>query len=110
MVKMHITVSRRSEFMSKYAIGIDFGTESGRAVLVRLKDGKEICEHVTYYCHGVISEYLPHKNIKLDYEWALQDPSDYLGVLKISIPSILKKSNVDVEHIIAIGIDFTSST
>ncbi len=43
----------------KYAIGIDYGTESGRAVLVSLQDGREIADHVTPYRHGVMDEMLP---------------------------------------------------
>ena len=43
----------------KYAIGVDYGTESGRAVLVVLSDGAEIADHVTPYPHGVIDERLP---------------------------------------------------
>jgi L-ribulokinase len=38
----------------KYAIGVDYGTQSGRAVLVDLSNGHEIADHVTPYPHGVI--------------------------------------------------------
>ena len=65
----------------KYAIGVDYGTESGRAVLVSLENGKEIADHVTPYRHGVMDEKLPGTDIELGYEWALQHPQDYLEVL-----------------------------
>ena len=44
---------------SKYAIGVDFGTESGRAVLIETKTGKEIAGSVYYYQNGVNDEQLP---------------------------------------------------
>ncbi|MFG6149350.1 ribulokinase [Halobacillus sp. B23F22_1] len=95
---------------SKYSIGIDYGTESGRAVLVRLSDGKEIAESVTPYPHGVIEERLPHQNIPLGYEWALQHPDDYLEVIRRSVPDVLQISGVDKNDVIGLGIDFTACT
>ena len=44
---------------NKYTIGVDYGTQSGRAVLVNLADGQEIADHVTPYRHHVIDEFLP---------------------------------------------------
>ena len=41
---------------NKYAVGIDFGTESGRTVLVETKTGKEIAAAVYAYENGVIDE------------------------------------------------------
>lgn len=96
--------------MTKYTIGIDFGTLSGRAVLVSLSDGKEIVDHVTPYPHGVIDDYLPGTNIKLDHEWALQHPGDYIEVIKNSVPAVMRESGVDPTDVIGIGIDFTSCT
>lgn len=94
----------------KYAIGVDFGTLSGRAVLVSLSDGKEIADHVTPYSHGVIDNKLPSTGEKLDHEWALQHPQDYLDVLTTSIPAILKESQVSSDDIVGLGIDFTACT
>ena len=63
--------------MAKYAIGVDFGTESGRAVLVDVADGREVATAVYPYSHGVIDEKLPipGKEIRLEPDWALQDPA-----------------------------------
>lgn len=94
----------------KYTIGVDYGTESGRAVLVSLSDGKEIADHVTPYRHGVIDEELPESKVKLGYEWALQHPADYIEVLKTSIPAVLKETGVNPDDIVGIGIDFTACT
>lgn len=96
--------------IEKYAIGVDYGTESGRAVLVSLDNGKEIADHITPYKHGVIDEKLPESDIELGYEWALQHPQDYLEVLQKSIPAILEESGVHPDNIVGLGIDFTACT
>lgn len=94
----------------KYAIGIDYGTESGRALLVDLADGTEVATHVTKYPHGVIDERLPESGIALEMDWALQHPDDYIEVLRRSVPEVVKSSGVDPADIIGIGIDFTACT
>lgn len=92
----------------KYAIGIDYGTESGRAVLVDLSDGTEIADHVTEYRHGVIDEVLPDSNVKLEPEWALQHPLDYIEVLTTSVPEVIVNSGINKDDVVGIGIDFTA--
>ncbi|MCY9665485.1 ribulokinase [Paenibacillus alginolyticus] len=97
--------------MSKrYAIGVDYGTESGRAVLVDLSDGTEVADHVTPYPHNVIDEKLPVSGIKLAYDWALQHPQDYIDVLTQSVPAVVQASGVNPADIIGLGIDFTACT
>jgi len=94
----------------KYAIGVDFGTESGRAVLVEVATGKEVATAVYPYQHGVIDEVLPGTKIRLEPDWALQDPEDYIRTFKRTIPAVLKQSGVDPADVIGIGIDFTACT
>ena len=94
----------------KYAIGIDFGTESGRALLVDVADGREIATAVHAYGNGVIDEQLPDSNVRLEPDWALQDPNDYIEVLKRTVPAVLRQSGVDPADVIGIGIDFTACT
>src|SRR4030042_4505371 len=96
--------------MAKYAIGVDYGTESGRAVLVDVKDGRELATHVFNYINGVSDEKLPGTNIRLDPDFALQDPNDYIEVLKRTIPAVLTESKVDPKDVIGVGIDFTACT
>jgi L-ribulokinase len=98
--------------MTKYAIGVDFGTESGRAVLVDVTDGREVATAVYPYLYGVIDEKLPipGKEIRLESDWALQDPQDYIRTFQSTIPEILKQSKVKPEDVIGIGIDFTACT
>lgn len=94
----------------KYAMGVDYGTESGRAVLVDLSDGTEVADHVTVYPHGVIDERLPESGLPLEHDWALQHPGDYIEVLKRSVPAVMKESGVDPADVIGLGIDFTACT
>ncbi len=96
----------------KYAIGVDFGTESGRAVLVATRTGEEIASSVYPYQNGVIDRALPLENdtVELDPEWALQDPEDYIRTLQCTIPAVLNKAGVKAANVIGIGIDFTACT
>jgi L-ribulokinase len=96
--------------MAKYAIGVDFGTESGRAVLVDTADGREIASSVHPYANGVIDEKLPGTDIRLPPEWALQDPNDYLEVFRRAVPAVLSSGKVKPADVIGIGIDFTACT
>ena len=94
----------------KYAVGVDFGTESGRAVLVDVSDGTEIATAVYPYANGVIDEKLPGMDFRLEPDWALQDPRDYIQTLKHTIPALLKESGINSENVIGIGIDSTACT
>jgi L-ribulokinase len=97
---------------TKYAIGVDFGTESGRAVLVEVATGREIASSVYTYENGVIDEVLPvpGKSIRLEPDWALQDPLDYIRTFQHSIPAVLEQTGIDPADVIGVGIDFTACT
>lgn len=95
---------------SKYAIGIDYGTQSGRAVVVDISDGKELASAVTSYSKGVIDDYLPTTKEKLPSDWALESADDYLEVLFTAVPKAVSESGVNIDDIVGIGIDFTSCT
>ena len=95
--------------MSKYSIGIDYGSLSGRAVLVSLETGAEVATSVLEYPHAVMDETLPCGK-KLGVDWALQHPQDYLDVLQTTIPDVLKQANVSSDDIVGVGIDFTACT
>lgn len=94
----------------KYVIGVDYGTLSGRALLVRISDGMEIASAVHEYKHAVIEDTLPFTGKKLPPDWALQVPSDYVDVLKTTVPAVLSKSGIDPHDIIGIATDFTACT
>lgn len=93
-----------------YTIGIDYGTESGRALLVDVRDGSEIATAVYPYSNGVIDQHLPGSDRPLPPDWALQDPLDYIEVIKRTVPAVLKQSGVDPREVVGVGIDFTACT
>ena len=95
---------------TKYAIGVDFGTQSGRALLVDLSTGKELAISVFNYPHCVIDEKLPISGEKLPPDWALQHPQDYLDVLVNTIPAVIKETGISADDVIGVGIDFTACT
>lgn len=95
--------------MSKYVVGVDFGTLSARALVLEIGSNQELCSAVMDYPHGVMDEYLPN-GTPLKSDWALQHPQDYLDCLKFIIPESLRLSRVSPSDVIGIGIDFTAST
>ncbi len=94
----------------KYSIGIDFGSLSGRAVIVDVSTGEEISTAVKNYTHGFIEETLPGTNEKLPPDWTLQNPQDYMEVLEEAVPQAIKSAGIDAADIIGVGIDFTACT
>lgn len=95
--------------MTKYSLGIDFGTLSARAVLIDIATGNELFSFVSEYQHKVIEDYLPGTSIALENNWALQNPEDYIQSL-IEVTKPLGNLPIDISNIIGIGIDFTSCT
>ena len=95
--------------MKKYTIGIDFGTLSGRCVVVDCENGREIAEAVCDYPHAVMDTELPCGR-KLPEHYALQHPSDYLTVLRSVVPKAVQKAGISPEEVAGLGIDFTSCT
>jgi L-ribulokinase len=94
----------------QFTIGLDFGIESCKAVLVDVSNGRLAASTEYRYTHGVITNTLPDSNIKLEPGWAIQDPSDYLNALKRAVPKLMRESQVDPEQVIGIGVDFAGST
>lgn len=94
----------------KYVIGIDYGTLSGRALLVRVSDGAEVATAVHTYKNGVIEDSLPGSTVALPLDWALQVPQDYIDVLKVTVPKVLSDSGISCDDVIGIATDFTACT
>ncbi|MEV2226582.1 ribulokinase [Nocardia vinacea] len=94
----------------EYVVGVDFGTLSGRALVVRVRDGVEFGSAVSEYRHGVIDRTLPVTGVELPPDWALQDPEDYLDVLRTAVPEALADSGVDPADVVGIATDFTACT
>lgn len=93
----------------KYSIGVDYGTQSGRAVLVDVSNGEVVAQSTKMYTHGVMEEFLPD-GTRLEPDWAVEHPADYLEVLEVTIPTVLQESKVSPEDVIGMSIDFTACT
>jgi L-ribulokinase len=93
-----------------YVVGVDYGTLSGRALVVRVSDGAELGSAVHAYEHAVIERALPASGAKLPPDWALQDPEDYREVLRRAVPEALREAGVAPERVVGIGVDFTACT
>ncbi|WIX84138.1 ribulokinase [Amycolatopsis carbonis] len=91
-------------------VGVDFGTLSGRAVVVRVSDGAELGTAVSEYPHGVVDRALPVTGEPLPPDWALQVPSDYVGVLRTAVPAALRDAGADPADVVGLGTDFTACT
>lgn len=91
-------------------VGVDFGTLSGRALVVRVADGAELGSAVHPYAHGVVDDRLPTTGVRLPPDWALQVPSDYIDVLRNAVPEAIRSSGADRDEVIGIATDFTACT
>ena len=93
-----------------YVVGVDYGTLSGRALVVRVSDGAELGSATLDYPHGVMDTTLASTGAVLPPEWALQVASDYVDVLKSAVPAAIAASGIDASAVVGIGTDFTAST
>jgi L-ribulokinase len=96
--------------VNRKVIGIDFGTLSGRVLVVSVEDGEELGSAAFDYPHGVMDQELAVSGGKLPPNWALQDADDYVEVLKHAVPAAIASAEASPGDIVAIGIDFTSCT
>ena len=90
-------------------IGVDFGTLSGRALVVRVSDGAELGTATHEYAHGVLDDALP-SGTPLAPDWALQVPEDYREVLRTAVPAAVADAGIDPAQVIGIATDFTACT
>ncbi|MBW9215824.1 ribulokinase [Mumia sp. zg.B53] len=96
---------------AEYVVGVDFGTLSGRALVVAVEDGREVASAESVYAHGVVTDALPGRpERRLPPAWALQVPSDYIDVLRTAVPEAIRQAGIDPADVIAIGTDFTACT
>ena len=95
--------------MTKYVIGIDYGTLSARALLIEADSGKEVASCVYEYPHAIIAkDYFSGQTLPESY--ALQHPQDYLDALNRTINGVIEISKIKKEQVVGLGIDFTAST
>lgn len=106
---MNADDSGQQPHSDNYVVGIDYGTLSGRAVVVRVSDGAELAAAEHPYTHAVLDRQLPDGTV-LPPDWALQVPSDYIDVLRIAVPEAVARAGVRPEQVIGVGTDFTACT
>lgn len=95
----------------QYVVGVDYGTLSGRAVVVRVGDGAELASVAHPYPHGVMDRTLTAGDgQELPPDWALQVPADYVEVLQVAVPAAVEAAGIDPADVIGIGTDFTACT
>ena len=97
--------------MSRYAIGLDFGTNSCRSLIVDISNGNELSTHVYNYPSGESGVIIDSHDPNL----ARQNPADYLLGIKVTIKEAIKKArssdkDFSPENIIGIGVDTTGSS
>src|ERR1039458_2986703 len=95
---------------AKYTIGLDYGTNSVRALIVNVANGAEVASAVWNYAHGTQGLILPR-----DPTLGRQHPRDYVNGAEITIKQALataKKSvkGFNADQVIGIGVDTTGST
>lgn len=93
----------------RYVVGVDFGTLSGRAIVVRAADGEQLGAAECDYPHGVVDHALPG-GAPLPPDWALQIPDDYREVLRTAVPAALDDAGVAPDGVVGIATDFTACT
>lgn len=93
----------------RYAIGLDYGTLSVRALLLDMDSGEEAGTAVYEYPHGVVSGSLPDGS-PIPPEYALAVPEDYLQGLSQVVRDLLRESGAVPESVKGIGLDATSAT
>ena len=92
--------------MSKYVIGLDYGSDSCRAIIVDAANGNEIASSVKYYPRWMKGSYCDPRSNRYR-----QHPLDYIEVLEESIREALSKSPEGVaEKVVGMGFDTTGST
>jgi len=92
--------------MNKYVIGLDYGSDSARAVVVNAETGEELASSVKYYPRWMEGKYcVPTAN---QYR---QHPQDYIDALEYTVKDALSKCPVGTgEQVVGIAFDTTGST
>ncbi len=97
--------------MSKYAIGLDFGTNSCRSLIVDISNGNELASYVFNYPSGEAGVIIDSSNPNL----ARQNPQDYIEGIEVTIKEAIKKAKAtdkefSPDNVIGIGVDTTGSS
>jgi L-ribulokinase len=97
--------------MSKHVIGLDFGTNSCRSLIIDVGSGREVASHVFPYPSGKDGVIVD----PADPNMARQNPADYVLAIEVTVKEALKKAGSAVpgfspNDVIGIGVDTTGSS
>jgi len=92
-----------------YVIGLDCGSLSARAAVIRVSDGQVISEAGAAYPDGIINGKMPDGETIPD-DYFISGAEDYLTVLPLTVRRAVKKAGIKPEQIIGVGADATSCT
>ena len=95
--------------LTPISLGLDFGTESVRAILVD-SAGTQRSIATSEYAHGQITERLPGTTVPLPPRYALQSPSDWIDSAAKATRDTIAIAGISPDDIVGIGVDFTSCT
>jgi len=99
------------EASATYVVGLDFGTLSVRAAVVRVSDGAVLADAVSEYATGVLDRALTTGDGRLlPPDFALEVPADYLRSLEEVVPPVLEEAGIDPAGVVGIGLDATSAS
>lgn len=95
--------------MKRYAIGLDFGTLSVRALVVDIGSGKEVSCAEYVYPHGSMEQCLPD-GTPLEQGFALAHPQDYVDGMRAVVAQAMIGACIGADEVAGLGLDCTSST
>jgi L-ribulokinase len=96
----------------KYTLGLDFGTNSVRVLIVDVRDGRELASYVCNYLHGDVGVMLKADQPDL----ARQHPAEYIRGIEVGVTQAMEFAAAESSHefsprhVIGIGVDTTGST
>jgi L-ribulokinase len=93
-----------------YALGLDYGTQSVRALLVDVTNGTVAGEAEAVYPHGVIDRTLPGSDAPLEPDAAHQHPADWLSCAATVCHEAVQQAGIAPAEVVGIGVAFTSCT
>ncbi len=100
------------ECQEKFVLGLDFGTQSARAILLGIADGTTVASAESYYQKDVAGRFpaIAGERAYIDPLWALQDPRDYIQAMQEVVAAVLRSARILPEQVCGIGIDCTASS
>lgn len=91
--------------VNKFVIGLDFGSDSVRAVLLRVDDGRELRSSAQFYERWMRGDYCDAANQRFR-----QHPLDYIEALTRAVRGLFEDGEINARNVVGIGVDTTGSS